>query len=93
MDENLSQPEESRHQVLIVEDEELLAKAIAATLDLEGLHTIVAHDGDQALTFARTLHPDLILLDVMLPGRTGIEVCATLKTKPDLGMVYALNAM
>jgi signal transduction histidine kinase len=76
-----SQPEESRRQVLIVEDEELLAKAVAATLDLEGLHTIVAHDGDQALTFARTLHPDLILLDVMLPGRTGIEVCARLKTE------------
>jgi signal transduction histidine kinase len=42
----------------------------------------VAHDGDQALAFARTLCPDLILLDVMLPGRTGIEVCATLKTDP-----------
>jgi signal transduction histidine kinase len=83
MVEHQSQPEESGRQVLIVEDEELLARAIAATLDLEGLHTIVAHDGEQALTFAQTLHPDLILLDVMLPGRTGIEVCATLKTEPD----------
>lgn len=72
-----------RRQVLIVEDEKPLAKAIAATLDMEGLHTIVAHDGDQALELACTLCPDLILLDVMLPGRTGIEVCATLKTDPE----------
>jgi signal transduction histidine kinase len=79
--------EESRRQVLIVEDEKLLAKAIAATLDLEGLRTIVAHDGDEALGFARTLHPDLVLLDVMLPGRTGIEVCARLKTEPDTSSI------
>ncbi len=83
MAEHQLQPEEPRRQVLIVEDEELLAKAIAATLDLEGLHTVVAHDGDQALAVARTVRPDLILLDVMLPGRTGIEVCATLKTESD----------
>jgi signal transduction histidine kinase len=76
-----------KQQVLIVEDEELLAKAIAATLDLEGLRTTMAHDGEQALTFARTLCPDLILLDVMLPGRTGIEVCATLKTEPDTAAI------
>jgi signal transduction histidine kinase len=80
--------EDSRKQkVLIVEDEELLAKAIAATLDLEGLHTIVAHDGDQALALAQTWCPDLILLDVMLPGRTGIEVCATLKTGADTASI------
>lgn len=82
MAEHQSQPRESRRQVLVVEDEEPLARAIVATLDLEGLHTIVAHNGDQALTFARPLHPDLVLLDVMLPGRIGIEVCATLKTEP-----------
>ncbi len=68
--------------VLIADDEKALAGAIAATLDLEGLQTIVTHDGEQALVLARALHPDLILLDVMMPGRSGIEVCATLKTDP-----------
>jgi signal transduction histidine kinase len=76
-----------KQTVLIVEDEELLAKAIAATLDLEGLHAIVAYDGDQALALAQNLRPDLVLLDVMLPGRTGIEVCATLKTGADTASI------
>jgi signal transduction histidine kinase len=81
-------PQDSeKQQVLIVEDEELLAKALAATLDLEGLRTIVAHDGEQALMLARTLSPGLVLLDVMLPGRTGIEVCATLKTEPETASI------
>ncbi len=71
-----------RRTVLIAEDERSLAAAIAATLDLEGLETVVTHDGEQALALARALQPDLVLLDVMMPGRSGIEVCATLKTDP-----------
>ena len=71
-----------KQTVLIADDEQALAEAIAATLDLKGLHTVVTHDGEQALALARSLHPDLILLDVMMPGRSGIEVCATLKTDP-----------
>jgi signal transduction histidine kinase len=68
--------------VLIADDEDALASAIAATLDLEGLQTVVTRNGEQALALARALHPDLIILDVMMPGRSGIEVCATLKTDP-----------
>lgn len=58
----------------------MLAEAIAATLDLEGLETVVAHNGKEALSLARKLFPDLVLLDVMMPGKSGIEVCAALKT-------------
>jgi signal transduction histidine kinase len=71
-----------KQTVLIADDEEALAGAIAATLDLEGLQTVVCHNGEHALALARALQPDLILLDVMMPGRSGIEVCATLKTDP-----------
>lgn len=71
-----------KRTVLIAEDEESLAEAIAATLDLGGLETVVVYDGEEALRLARALQPDLILLDVMMPGRSGIEVCATLKTDP-----------
>jgi signal transduction histidine kinase len=73
--------------VLIADDEEKLAQAIAMTLDGEGLQTVVAHDGNQALTLTRALQPDLILLDVMMPGRSGIEVCATLKTDPSTASI------
>ncbi len=75
----------SRHTgqtVLVVDDEAALAEAVAATLDMQGLRPVVAHDGDEALVLARALEPDLIILDVMMPGRSGIEVCATLKTDP-----------
>jgi len=68
--------------ILVVEDEALLAKAIAATLRNAGMEVTVVHNGEEALEVARRLHPDVILLDVMLPGRSGIDVCATLKTQP-----------
>jgi len=68
--------------VLIVDDDESLAQVIAATLDLKGLQTTIAFDGNQALQLARTLRPNLILLDIMLPGKSGFEVCAILKRDP-----------
>jgi len=76
-----------KQTVLIVDDEEALARAIEATLDQEGLRTVVAHDGDRALELARNLRPDLILLDVMLPGRSGVKVCATLKMAPETSSI------
>jgi signal transduction histidine kinase len=77
-------PEGNKRQtVLIAEDDPLLAEVIAATLDLEGLETVVTHHGKEALSLARKLLPDLVLLDVMMPGRSGIEVCAALKTAPE----------
>jgi len=80
MVEQGQQEEGAPRTVLIADDDQPLAKAVAATLDLEGLETVVVPDGDRALRVARSLRPDLILLDVMMPGRSGIEVCATLKT-------------
>lgn len=74
--------QKSKQVILIVDDDKPLAQAIAATLDLEGLETVLAHDGNQALELAHTLQPNLILLDVMLPGKSGFEVCATLKRQP-----------
>jgi len=68
--------------VLIADDERTLAEAIAATLDRGGLQTVVTYDGEQALALARALLPDLIILDGKMPIRSGVEVCATLKTDP-----------
>jgi DNA-binding response OmpR family regulator len=69
--------------VLVVEDEEALAKAIAATLNEGGLETVIAHRGSDALELTRRLHPDLVLLDVMMFGMSGFEVCARLTSDPE----------
>lgn len=71
-----------RQTVLIADDERTLAEAIAAMLDRGGLQTVVTYDGEQALALARALLPDLIILDGKMPVRSGVEVCATLKTDP-----------
>lgn len=73
--------------VLVADDEKPLAEAIAATLDTEGLETVVTYDGEQALALARSLRPDVVLLDVMMPGRNGIEICAALKGDPDTATI------
>jgi signal transduction histidine kinase len=74
--------QEAEQVVLIAENDRLQAQVIATTLDLKGLQITVAHNGNQALDLARTLRPDLILLDVMLPLKSGFEVCAALKRDP-----------
>lgn len=66
-------------KVLIVDDEERLAHALARGLRAEGFDPVTAFDGIEGERLART-HPfDVILLDIMLPGRNGYEVCANLR--------------
>ncbi|GFO58376.1 DNA-binding response regulator [Geomonas silvestris] len=65
--------------VLIIEDEQDLAELLAFHLEKEGYRTEVAGDGIKGLEAARGILPDLILLDLMLPGLLGTEVCKLLK--------------
>jgi len=65
--------------VLIIEDETDLAELIAYHLEKEGFRILVAGDGSAGLQEARKAKPDLILLDLMLPGMMGTEVCRILK--------------
>ena len=64
-----------RSLVLIVEDELTLASAISYYLRSDGFNVAAAHDGAEGLTVARAEHPDVIVLDLMLPGMDGFEVC------------------
>jgi len=61
--------------ILVVEDEEAIAEAVRARLASEGYHVNVVHDGPQALRAAAQERPDLVVLDLMLPGMDGLEVC------------------
>src|SRR5260370_5212832 len=65
----------AKSRILIVEDERTLVKTLDYNFQREGFETILAHDGVEGLRKAQTLLPDLILLDLMLPGMNGIEVC------------------
>ncbi|NEQ95878.1 MAG: response regulator transcription factor [Cyanothece sp. SIO2G6] len=67
-------------QIAIVEDEEKLARFIKMELELEGYEVTMAHDGLTGLTTIRDIEPDLIILDWMMPGMTGVEVCRRLRS-------------
>lgn len=69
--------------VLIVDDEVNLVELVQGYLQREGFTVLTAFDGPAALELARTAQPDLIILDVMLPGLDGIEVCRRLRQFSD----------
>lgn len=64
-----------RRTVLVVDDEEAIAEAVRARLESEGFRVLVAHDGPEAVRRNREDRPDLVVLDLMLPGMDGLEVC------------------
>jgi DNA-binding response OmpR family regulator len=78
--------------ILLVEDEVKLARFIELELSSEGYQISVAHDGMSALTLARESMPDIILLDWMLPGMTGVEVCRRLRSTGNKVPVIFLTA-
>ncbi|MEU8608004.1 response regulator transcription factor [Actinoplanes sp. NPDC048791] len=68
-------------RVLVVEDERTIAEAVAARLRAEGFEVDVAGDGPSAVDAARRTRPDAIVLDVMLPGFDGLEVCRRIQAE------------
>ena len=65
----------SERRVLVVEDEKAIAEAVAARLRADGFATEIAGDGPSAVAAAERWQPDLVVLDIMLPGFDGLEVC------------------
>ena len=78
--------------ILLVEDEVKLAKFVELELGFEGYQVSVANDGLTGLTMARESNPDLILLDWMLPGMTGLEICRRLRSTGDKVPIILLTA-
>lgn len=71
-------------KVLIVDDEPSLRFLIASTLEDEGYELIEAADGLEAYDLIKKEKPDLIILDVMMPGMTGYELCTKIKQDPKM---------
>jgi len=78
--------------ILLVEDEVKLARMIELELGYEGYKVSVVHDGLAGLTTARDSHLDLIILDWLLPGLSGLEVCRRLRSTGDQVPVILLTA-
>jgi DNA-binding response OmpR family regulator len=77
--------------VLIVDDEQHIRLLIEQTLEElldEDVELYTAADGDEAMAAIAAQHPDLVFLDVMMPGRSGLDVCRAVRADPDLAGAY-----
>jgi PAS domain S-box-containing protein len=73
--------------ILVVDDEPVARDTVEALLASEGYHLVFAADGERALEKAEAICPDVVLLDIMLPGIDGFEVCRKLRGDPHLGEI------
>jgi two-component system phosphate regulon response regulator PhoB len=76
--------DEGKPHLLVVEDEEALVVLLRYNLEREGYQVSVAMDGDDAIYMAEAIEPDLILLDWMLPGRSGLSICREIRSHKTL---------
>lgn len=76
--------------ILIVDDDESNRETLVSILEPEGYRLVLAENGHQAVEQARTLQPDVIILDVMMPGMDGFEVCRFIRSDEQLAEVHIL---
>ena len=69
-------------KILLVDDDTDITEFLGYNLEKEGYHVLKANNGPDAITIAKTEKPDLIVLDVMMPGMDGVETCIELKDIP-----------
>jgi two-component system alkaline phosphatase synthesis response regulator PhoP len=69
-------------KILIVDDEEDIAELVSYNLTKDGFVTVRAHDGEAALRKIRLEKPDLLILDLMLPGMSGLDICKAVRSNP-----------
>ena len=74
-------------KVLAVDDEKIIIKGLKFSLERDGFEVICAYDADEALALAESKNPDIILLDVMLPGLSGYEVCERIREYSDVPII------
>jgi DNA-binding response OmpR family regulator len=69
--------------VLVVDDDPVILKLLEVNFEMEGFTVIVAHDGEEGIEVARRDAPDLIVSDIMMPKKSGLELVTELKGDPD----------
>ena len=77
--------------VLIVDDEYAGRETLQSVLESEGYTLEMAENGQQAIEMAKRIMPDVILLDVMMPGMTGYEVCQHIRTDPQVAEIPIIS--
>jgi DNA-binding response OmpR family regulator len=87
MDGGAATGTERQVRALVVDDEETILEFLGMGLGYEGFAVETASDGPSALAAADRFRPDLVLLDVMLPGLDGVEVCKRLRAKGDVAII------
>ena len=79
-------------KVLVVDDEKLIVKGIRFSLEQDGMEVDCAYDGEEALSMAKEKEYDMILLDLMLPGIDGFEVCRRIRaTNTKIGIIMLIG--
>ncbi len=68
--------------ILVIDDEEDICELVRFHLEREGYNVHCCHTGEEGLRLAKSSKPDLVLLDIMLPGMNGLDICKTLKADP-----------
>ncbi|NIS81694.1 MAG: response regulator [Anaerolineales bacterium] len=74
----------ARPKILIVDDDTTIAGMFGVLLEGEGFQTVIVHGTSSAINIIRREKPDLVLLDVMVPGVSGLELCSYIRREPDL---------
>lgn len=74
-------------RILLVEDEVALSEPLSFLLEAEGYHVVVLDDGQKAIDQFASINPDLVLLDLMLPGASGTEVCRRIRAVSDVPVI------
>ena len=68
--------------VLVVDDDPVILKLLEVNFEMEGFRVVVAHDGAEGIERARDDHPDLVISDIMMPGKSGLQLVEELKNDP-----------
>jgi two-component system, OmpR family, response regulator VicR len=74
-------------KILVVDDERPIADILKFSLEREGYVVVCAYDGEEAISFVESENPDLILLDIMLPKKDGMEVCQQVRISHDMPII------